>query len=233
MATATELLQDFSAGRIVSLYTLDASGIDGTTVFRFTDSTNGAVPIVFDGLTYVPAPVEVSGFERDSNSAPARPKIKIGNINGVLSSILIEFGDLVGAQLERVRTFERFLDAGDEPDPEQTFGREIYHVSRKVEQNKVFVEFELATALDQQNIALPGRRQFRRHCSLVYRRWNPTSERFDYGNVTCRYTGEASFDQNGNATAPENDTCPKHAPACRLRFTNLPMHAFPGMSRVR
>ena len=233
MTTANELLQSFNVGAMVTLYELDATGIDGVTVFRFTDSTNGANPIVFDNLTYVPIPVDAEGFERDSNSAPARPKIKIGNVSEVLSSLLLEYGDLVGARLTRTRTFERFLTTGAEPDPDQTFGIEIYHISRKTEQNKVFVEFELATSLDQQNVQLPGRRQFRRHCTLTYRRWSEAAGAFDYTNVTCPYVAEASFDLNGVATAPENDVCAKHRLACKKRFTVLPMHAFPGMARVR
>lgn len=235
MATATELLQDFNAGRIVTLYTLDATSIDGTTLFHFTDSTStDGNAIVFDGVVYVPIPIEVSGFEKDSNAAPPRPKMKVGNAAGTLSALLQEFGDLVGARLTRIKTFERFLDAGEEPDPDQTFGTEIYHISRKTEQNKVYVEFELATPMDQQNVRLPGRKQFRRHCSRVYRKFNAAANEFDYTHATCPYVGETSFDQNGVVTSPENDVCAHHADACDLRFPGaLPMHAFPGMNRVR
>ena len=237
MATATELLQDFSAGRIVSLYTLDATARNTSSFFRFTNTTDGAGgPILFDGDTYVPIPIDVEGFEREANGALPRPKIKVSNANSTLTSVMEEYNDLIGAKLTRVRTFERFLDTGSEPDATQTFGTEIYNISRKTQHNKVFIEFELATSMDQQHLLIPRRQMFRRSCRHRYRHFNTQLDDFDYTGVTCPYSLVPSFDRNGLPCEPEFDQCAKHLGACQQRFGEdvpLPIWAFPGMARVR
>lgn len=232
MATATELIQDFAAGRIVTLFILEVSGIDPFYFTNTLDANNN--PIVFDGITYSPIPIEVDGFERTINGSQPRPTLRVGNTNQALNSILYENNDLVGARVTRERTFERFLDAGAEPDPTQTFGREVYNINRKVTHNKVFVEFELAHPIDQQNLTIPVRKMFKRYCSHTYRRYNATTQSYIQGS--CPYAAPEAYDRWGAAAAPADDVCAKHADACALRFgegTPLPIRAAPGMSNVR
>ena len=245
-ADIAEHVQGFSLGELIELFVLDATPIGGS-IYRFTNSANASTAIVFDGNTYTPLDFEADGFEWNGQGSLPTPKIRIANTTLVLSSAVIEFQDLLGAKLIRIRTFSKFLDGEPDADPTAIFPLDIYTVERKTSHNKVFIEWELSAAMDQFGKKLPGRQILRDACTHRYRVYslsgpidNPdlTGEAgpFDYSKATCPYVGATYYDEAGRLVLnPASDKCGKRLTDCQLRFGEnnpLPTRAFPGVGRL-
>ena len=230
----TEEIQRFVPSNLISLFSLDCTSLGGSVV-TFTGSQDAAGPIVFGGVTYYPLPIETSGFEINAAGSLPTPTIKILNIPE-FQALVIEYGDLIGAVLTRIRTFATFLDNGDTPDPTAFYPPDIWTVDRKSNLNKVFIEFELAASTDQQGRQIPGRQVMQNFCDQIYRHYNPNTGLFTYTKATCPYTGTQYFDTNDNpVVSPSADVCGKRLTSCVCRFGSgnpLPTHAFPGVSPI-
>lgn len=216
---------------IVHLYELDLALIGGP-VYRFTSSAKETEPVSYGGEIYSPTPVEASGFEMTSKGTLPRPTIKVANVAGIFSAAINEFGDLVGCVIRRIRTFRRFLDGEVDADPDAHFPIDVFRIEQKTNQNRVYVEWKLAAAFDQEGRMLPGRQVLQSACPLIYRRWTGTG--FDYSAATCPYSGEACFDATGAATTPAKDRCSKRLKSgCIKRYGSnpLPFGGFPGVGR--
>jgi lambda family phage minor tail protein L len=228
-------VQSPSPGEIVELFTIDLTDMGGTILY-LTPGVMDGTAVVFDGNIYVPIPMETQGFTWNSKGSLPRPTIRISSVTSLVNAVIIEFNDLLGARVYRIRTFAEFLDNGSNPDPTSTFPIDIYQVERKVNQNKVFVEWELSTYIDQEGIQIPKRQVLRDTCTHTYRFWDSTLLEFKYDNVTCPYTGTNHFDVNDDPCNPPQDRCSKKLTGCRKRFGQngvLPTRAFPGVARVR
>jgi len=232
-STIANRIQRFEPGELVALYILDASNFAGGPTFYFTSTDLGGAPIAFQGQDYTPIDFEATGFEYSGKGPQPRPRIKISNVNKVAQAAAIEFSDLLGATLTRMRTFGEFLDGGSNPG-NHTLPLDVYTVDRKSSQNSNQIEWELASSLDQQGKMLPGRQIFKNFCNLRYRRWNGSS--FDVSAVMpCPYAGASYFTRDGVATTEANDICNKTLSACRLRFGqhgDLPFGGFPGIGAL-
>lgn len=217
-------------GELIDLFKLDLTPLGGE-VFRFTSSVVGAQPVQFDGETYTPTNVEAQGFEWTAGGTLPTPTLRVGNATNLVSAALGEFQDLVGADFYRIRTLRRFLDDGDDPDPDAQFPVEVFKVEQKTAHNKVFVEWSLSAAIDQEGRRLPGRQVIRDTCDYVYRVPDGAGG-FDYTNATCPYAGPLHFDTNGAPTSSAQDRCGKRVRDCKLRFgatATLPGRFFPGV----
>lgn len=226
MTIAAEL-QKLAPSALIELYELDASA-QGGGVSRFHAGTNGlSQPVVWQGETYTPYPIEASGFETTGKGAFPRPAMRVANIGGAIGAMCAATDDLIGARLTRKRTFVRFLDAVNfeggvnaEADPNQYLTDDRFYVNRKAGENAVFVEFELASALDVEGVKLPRRTVIQNVCTWRYR------------GSECGYTGGAVADKNDIATAVlADDQCGKRLASCKLRFgayAELPYGGFPG-----
>jgi len=225
--------QLFAPGRLVVLYELDTIALGGP-VLRFTSTALESSAIVYGGQTYAPINVETEGFDADSDGSLPTPKLRVSNVEFAFQALLYGFNDLVGASFLRVRTFRQFLDDGTDPDTNARFPDDVYIINRKVKQNKVLVEWELKSPLDQEGAYLPGRQILKTSCSHTYRIW--TGSAFDYSNTTCPYAGSLYFNSGGVLESlPENDQCGKRLSSCRLRFGEngvLPFAGFPGVSKI-
>ena len=235
MSQLTALAQSPAADALITLFELDATMLGDSEVRRFTASAWQGSVVRFGGQSYTPIDVEAAGFEWQGQGAPPTPSLRIANTNRVMGALTRDFDDLVGARLTRLRTYRMFLDDGASPDPEMRFPPDLYRIERKVSQNKLFIEFELAVPFDQEGQLLPGRVMLRDMCTHSYRRW--TGSGFDYGRATCPYTGSAYWTQTGVATgSPAQDRCGKRLGDCGKRFpspASVPTRAFPGLARVR
>jgi len=163
---------------------------DSQAVLYFHGGTNGlAGKIYFDGQEYLPLPVEASDFEVLGDQRLPRPKIKIANAGMYVSSMLRKYDNLNGAKLVRRRTYAKFLDDANFPNNQNPWGSanpnarlrdDKFFISRKTIENKLFVEFELVSSLELENVQLPSRTIASRYCSWVYRgfgcRYGNTSE---------------------------------------------------------
>lgn len=229
-------VQRFSPGNIVELYTLDCSFINGP-VYRFTPNVFDGAPVVFNGQTYTPIEMESEGWEWSGKGASPQPIIRLSNVNRVTAAAVYEFSDLLGATITRTRTLSDYLDDGATPDPEAIFRQDIYRISRKSAQNKMYIEFELRSAIDQMGKKLPGEQVYRDACRFTYRRWDADAGSFVYTKATCPYTGSSYFDALGNVVVnPALDRCSKTLDnGCRKRFGQngeLPFGGYPGVARL-
>jgi len=237
-AKITALTQELTSENIVTLWSIDMTEL-GLGIARFTtEVTENGQPLRWAGIPYYPIPCQASGFDRKTDGPGARPTLSMSNVTKVMSSMIIEAKDLVGLEVTRLRTFRRFLDDGMEPSATDHWPIEVYVIDRKKTQNKLMVEFELASVLDQEGTKLPKRQVLRDYCSFVYRKWDEATmqwniDRFD----PCPYAGSEYFEVNGNkASDRAKDKCGKRLNDCKLRFGNynpLPFRGFPGVSRVR
>ncbi|AHJ10717.1 minor tail protein [Rhizobium phage vB_RglS_P106B] len=234
-AIETEV-QKLETDNIVILYQLDTTPIGGTMPFYFTKRMYENSYVSFGGIEYAAIDITASGFLYDGRGAFPTPTLQVSNINNLLTAIVVELKDLCGARLTRIRTFEENLDNGSDPDPGAMFPPDIYQIEQKTRHNRVFIEWKLSSILDQTGRQIPARTMLRDVCTHRYRIYNPATDSFDYSNATCPYVGTAYFDEN-DLTVPKNtDACSKRLSGCRKRFGQngeLPIRAFPGISRVR
>jgi lambda family phage minor tail protein L len=176
----------------------------------------------------------VQGFELTSQGSQPRPTLSLSNIGGFAAGLVIAGGDLLGAKLSRIRTFQRFLDGQPEADPNAYFGPQTYIVDRKSAHNKTIIEWELATPLDNKNLKIPGRLALQNCCMQRYRIWNGSM--FDYSKATCPYSGTFMWTLQGQSTSdPTKNQCGKRLSDCRNRFglgATLPYAGFPGMNAI-
>ena len=222
-------LQSLDQGRWVDLFVLDAT-TSGAGLFYFHSGENELKQnIVWQGNEYVALPIEVSGFAYSSTEFP-RPKIKLANIQGIFSVIVRNYNDLVGMKLTRKRTAVMYLDAvnfsGGNPtaNPNEYLEDEVFYITQKTSENKLYIEFELGSALDLSGVYLPNRMVAANHCPFKYR------------GEECSYTGTNYYDIYGNIVSTlALDHCPKTLVGCKQRFGNngeLPFGGFPGSSIV-
>ncbi len=232
-------VQSSTPGVRVELFDIDLTPLGGE-VLRFVGGTlegeapDARQPVRWRGNIYMPAPFEASGFEANGRSAFPTPRLRMG-ASRELAALIRQYGDCVGVPVTRWRTFSKYLDGQPGADPNAHFAPDVFLISRKVSQDKTSVEWELAASCDQQGKKLPARLYLREGCTWRYRSWSEVLNGYDYTDVLCPYTGDASFDRLGQPCAPQLDQCGKRLSDCELRFGTaaLPTSAFPGTSRTR
>lgn len=195
----------------------------GTTVQGF--------PIWWQGVEYQSFPIEASGFEMQGSGKLPRPTIRGSNIGGVLGAYIRRIKDGLGASVTRKRTLGKYLDARNFPngnpyaDPNTHFNDEIFYVARKVAENPIYVEMELAVKFDVEGIMLPRRQVIAGTCQWIYR------------SAECSYTGKPVQTIDGLPTSnPNLDACRKTLDACKARFGQhgvLRTSAFPASLLAR
>lgn len=226
-------LQSLTPGNIVVLYELDTTVIGGSEVLRFLQDVSPlGSSLKWGGHSYVPFPVQADGFERNGNGAAPRPKLRAANVDGLLGQLTRELGGLEGARLIRTRTFLKYVDAANFPgginpsaDPSQYIEREIWYVSRKSAENRVYLEYELAPSFDVSGVTLPRRQIIQNVCTWRYR------------SAECGYTGgPVANARDEPVTLHSEDRCGKKLSSCKLRFGQnavLPYGGFPGAGLTR
>jgi lambda family phage minor tail protein L len=203
----------FAPSSLIELFKVDGINIGLPTIYYFCNGTNtNFQPIIYAGINYIPFPVAMDGAEIDGKNSLPRPKLTLSNINGFVSSLLLENNQLVGALVTRTRVFARFLDASNfsmlpnwvTPDPSASYEPEVFYVNRKITENQQIVSFELASVLDVQNVKLPRRQILANTCQWKFRGtqcgWNQeaiadaANKRFDTGYGFGLLTGRGLFD---------------------------------------
>jgi lambda family phage minor tail protein L len=246
-AEVASALQEIAPGALIELFQLELNvtqhGVAETYYFHAGTNDNGYGELVWDDQPYMALPIEVEGFEYSSQGTLPRPKMRISNLMGTVTSLILTLPEgLEGAKFTRIRTLGRFLDAQNfaadnyviasywdagyelgtsaTADPLAEFPREVYFVDRKSAENRDVVEFELASAFDMAGVRAPKRQCITR-CQWVYR------------SPECSYTGTNYFNASdapvGNAS---QDVCGKRVDSCKVRFgqkAELPFGGYPGI----
>ena len=233
MSVPVSELQAIAPSAIVELFELQLNtAIQGnSTLYRFhagINLTGGNGDVVWAGNAYNKFPIEADGFEYSGNGQLPRPKIRVSNILGTITAIILTT-PLEGAKVTRIRTMARYLDAVNfaggvnpygTPDPAAEWPREVYYIDRKSTETRDVVEFELAAAFDLQGVRAPKRQCISNICQWVYR------------SAECSYSGTSYFTENDVATTLANDVCGKKLSSCKARFgatAQLPFGSFPGV----
>ena len=113
-------LQAVAPSAIIELFVLELNvlqhGAADTYRFHAGTSLNANGELVWAGNAYMRFPVEAEGFEYSGNGQLPRPKIRVSNILGTITAILVALPNgLEGAKLTRIRTLARYLDAVNFP----------------------------------------------------------------------------------------------------------------------
>jgi lambda family phage minor tail protein L len=162
--------------------------------------------VTWQGIEYIPVPVESEGFEINGNGQLSRPKIRIANKDFLMSSLLANNFDFKNAKIVRKRTFLKYLDDvnfdGGNPFGDQDFtaeiGSESFLIGQKTSENKVYVEFELTSPLDLENFEITNRQILSKYCYWMYR-----GHGCNYASVPIeREDGSGFTDANGNSVSP-------------------------------
>jgi lambda family phage minor tail protein L len=230
MSIYTEI-QKLQPSAIIELFEVDLTAIGGD-VYYFHGGTNQlGQQLVWQGNTYRPWPMSGSGFDYNGNGQLPRPKILLSNVNGLITALILDFNDLIGAKFTRRRTLLKFLDAVNFPggvnptaDPDAHFSDEIYFIDRKAREDKNAVEFELTAAFDVSGVQLPRRQVIQSLCTWKYR------------GAECGYAGTNYFKADDSETLLQSqDVCGKRVSSCKVRFganNTLPYGGFPGAGLV-
>lgn len=239
MTAIEEVIQSLTPDEMVMLFIVDTSVLGDPNgpyhITPTTDQNNGIVS--FGGVDFVPVPVVAEGFEVTGQGAIPQPKMTLSNINSIFTQVAIGYGNLVGAGVQRIRTFARYLDNGSEPDGAAYLPVDHYVVERMVERTNDRLILQLSAAMDQEGRTFPGRQVVRNYCQWRYRRFDSDSMDFDYTHVYCPYQGSNYFKRDGTPTSiASEDVCGKRQSDCEARFgstAELPMGAFRAVGLTR
>lgn len=225
-------IQKLAPSAVIELFVLDLS-LFGQGMVYFHAGTNALQQrVVWQGKAYDAFPIQVDGFEFNGNGQIPRPKLKVANVTGAITALVLTYQDLVGAKITRKRTLAKYLDAVNFPggvnptaDPSAEFADDIYYIDRKSRETRDVIEFELAASFDLEGVNLPRRQIVQNVCPWRYR----SSE--------CGYTGTHYFDANDQrVTANSQDICGKRLSSCQVRFgqaSELPFGGFPAAGLFR
>lgn len=226
----TQELQAVAPSAIIELFELQlVAALHGSNdIYRFHAGVNGKNDggnVVWAGQTYSAFPVECDGFEYSGNGQLPRPKLRVANVLGHITTILLAVNvitpgnDLIGAKVTRRRTLARYLDAINfpgnvnpygTPDPTAEFPAEIYSIARKVLESRDVVEFELAAAFDLQGVRAPKRQCIANVCSWTYR------------SPECGYAEPVYYnDADQSVASAAQDVCGKRLSSCEVRFDSF------------
>jgi lambda family phage minor tail protein L len=214
-------LQAIAPSAVIELFELELNtlqhGVADTYRFHAGSSLNANGEVVWAGNAYLRFPVEANGFEYSGNGQLPRPKMRVSNILGTITALLLSLPDgMEGAKVTRIRTLARYIDGANfpggtnpygTPDPTAEFPREVYYVDRKVVETRDVVEFELASAFDLAGVRAPKRQCIANICQWVYK------------STECSYTGALT-------------SCSKTLDECKAHFgatAELPFGSFPGI----
>jgi lambda family phage minor tail protein L len=189
-------LLDFQPTTVLEFFRIYPDTVNKpNTYLSIHGGSNFEKPIIWQGVSYIPLPIEVEGFEVNGNGQLARPKIRIANVDYLVTSLLQNNQDLIYGKIVRKRTFLKYIDNGNfdggnpfgDSDQSAEISEEEFLISQKTTENKVYVEFELTSPLDLDNYEVNNRLIFGKYCSWLYR------------GEGCKYNGIPKEQEDGSA----------------------------------
>lgn len=185
--------------------------------------------IIWQGETFEPMALEVSGLEMRSDGKASAPTLSmannIGGIQGAVSAYCLQFGDFAGAKLKVITTLAKYLDAENFSSGNATANpsekrEQIWFIEQKTSENAQQVTFELSNPVDFEGLKIPTR-QISNYCNWEYR------------SEECGYIGSAMFTEKDEPTDnPTLDRCNYRTSGCRCRENELHFGGFPASSMV-
>jgi len=245
---------------IIELFELElVTAIHGSNeIYRFHSGTslvnNGDV--IWRGNSYLRFPIEADGFEYSGQGSLPRPKIRVSNIFGTVTAIILSLPvGLEGAKVTRIRTLAKYLDAANYPPSGDILLLEdgdallledggsflLEPVNPNEDGSAEFpreIFFIDRKSTENRNLVefelaasfdLAGVRAPKRQCIANLCPWT-------YRSAECGYTGTNYFDAaDQSVLSASGDVCGKRLNSCHLRFgqnAELPFGGFPGVGTV-
>lgn len=187
-------LLDFQPSAVLEFFKIYPDAVNKPNTFiSIHGGSNFGGSINWQGVAYRPVPVESEGFEVNGNGQLARPKIRIANVDYLITSLIQNNNDLLYAKIVRKRTFLKYIDDSNfdggnpfgQADPTAEIAEEEYLISQKTAENKLYVEFELTSPLDLENYEINNRIILGRYCTWLYR------------GEGCKYQGAPKDQEDG------------------------------------
>ena len=185
--------------------------------------------IIWQGETFEPMALEVSGLEMRSDGKASAPTLSmannIGGIQNAVSALCLQLGDFAGAKLKVITTLAKYLDAENFSTGNATANpsekrEQIWFIEQKTSENAQQVTFELSNPVDFEGLKIPTR-QISNYCNWEYR------------SEECGYIGSAMFTEKDEPTDnPALDRCNYRTSGCRCRENELHFGGFPASSMV-
>lgn len=187
--------------------------------------------IIWQGETFEPMSLEVSGLEMRSDGKASAPTLsmsnKINGIQGAVSAYCLQFSDFAGAKLKVITTLAKYLDAENfssgNPFTQNEAKEQLWYIEQKTSENAQAVTFELSNPIDFEGLKIPVR-QISNYCQWEYR------------SEECGYMGAERFtDKDESTDNPALDKCSKRLSGCECRFKKgnvLRFGAFPASSLI-
>lgn len=236
MNQITAQQQKLAPGARVELFMLDLLPIEVNVQYLFSNSQG----VSFGGNPYAYVPVEVTGIEKNASGEMPTPRLSLPNTSKFASALITQHNDLVGAELTRVVTYEKFLDGRPGADATAIREMDVFKIEQKLNLNKIFAQWELRVLADTGDRGIPGRVAMKDVCSFIYRRY--VGGQFVPSKVRpCPYTHPSLFfTKDGEPTNdPAQDKCSNRLETgCLAREAGWPegilqFGGFPGLSRYR
>lgn len=227
MITADD--QKLEPGDLIQLLELDGESRGMGTLRYHAHQWDG--PIYWKGQIYQPRPFEVGGFGRGTEGNTSTPMLKLGNLDGVITALCVQFHHLVGIKVTVRETYAKYLDAANFPGGNPTASDQertsISFINVPTSIGRQEIVFGLAPPTSVKGQMLPG--------GLIMNRceWCLWGE---YRGPDCNYTGTKMFDADGNPVDdPALDRCGGRLSDCKKRFGEnnpLPFGGVPGAGLV-
>ena len=204
-------LLDLQPTAILELFKVYPDRINNPSLFA--GFHGGAIfdkSIKWQGIQYLPLAMESEGFDILGDGKLARPKIRVANVNNIITNLLQNHKDFKNAKVVRKKVQVKFLD-DDNFDGGNPFGiadskaellDEEWIMGRKTQESKIFVEFELNSPLDLESFSVNSRGILGRFCCWQYR------------GEGCRYQGLPIEQEDGTPFRNPDDTTvlPQYTP---------------------
>lgn len=186
--------------------------------------------IIWQGESFSPVALEVSGLEMRSDGKASAPTLSIANnlngIQGAVSAYCLQLGDFAGAKLKVITTLAKYLDAENfskgNPTASNEAKEQLWYIEQKTSENDHAVSFELSNPIDFEGLKIPVR-QISNYCN-----WCAMG---NYRGEECQYTGAAMFtDKDEPTDNPAFDRCSGRLSSCRIRKNESRFGGFPASS---
>jgi lambda family phage minor tail protein L len=194
----------------VDLYIVDLNPIGvAQSYFFFPGVAGDGTEIVYQGNTYYPWNIKITGVEKRGDGAQARPSVEIANIDDYVTLLCQQYQDMVGATVTRRRTLATYI-AADIAGYQDNY----WFIEQRTAESRETVKFDLSSPLDFLDKKLPGMIAIANTCPHQYKS-------ILHGSG-CGWPGTDPtkwFAADGSPVTGSNlDVCGKRLTDCKLRF---------------
>lgn len=136
----------------MQMFDIDGTTINGALRFYFTNSSD--TPFTFDGISWQPFPIKITGNEITTDQPP-RPKLYLSNVTKVIQPYMQAYQDLAGLKITLRQTLWKYTAGQPTADSSQELPREVYYIWALTSHTRDALEFDMTTVYDLPGVKLP------------------------------------------------------------------------------